>query len=157
MIEAGAVVERTDGTYAWVRIEARSGGCGRCDEPGGCRSSGIAYAFSAPKTLFRLQNEIGAHVGDAVQLRMTEGAALRGALLSYGLGAALLILGAALGHGMALEAQADLGALAGGGAGLLVAIAVNRIFLRSARFRAGFSIRMAPATSCARHAPSVSP
>lgn len=152
MIEAGAVVERVDGAHVWVRIQGRVGGCGRCDEPGGCRSTGIAYAFGSPERLFRLPNEIGARAGDPVQLQMADGAALRGALFSYGVGVLLLIVGALIGHALAPARWGDFAALVGGAAGLLVAVIANRAMLRSAGLRAGFAIRMAPARPCLRHA-----
>ena len=154
MIEAGAVVERLEGEDAWVRVQERSGGCGRCDEPGGCRSSGIAYAFKAPKTLFRVPNRIGARIGDVVQLRMEDGAALRGAMLSYGLGVALLVIGAAVGHAVAPTELADAGAAAGAVAGMIAALLANRVLVRSTRLRARFGIQMVFAANCAHH-PSV--
>lgn len=156
MIEAAAVVERLDGGHAWVRVQGRSGGCGRCDEPGGCRSAGIAYAFNAPKTLFKVPNRIGAQAGDAVQLRMQDGVPLRGALLSYGLGVALLVAGAAIGHAALAAGLQDAGAAGGGIAGLLVALLVNRALARSPRLHARFAIQMVHAAACTRHAPGAS-
>lgn len=150
MIEASAIVERVEGHDAWVRIQDRVGGCGRCDEPGGCRSTGIAYAFKAPRAVFRVRNGIGARPGDAVRLRMQDGAPLRGAMLGYGLGVAMLLAGAGLGSALAPATGDDLPVLIGSVVGLAGAIAINRVLARSRRLRAVFGIEMAPGGACAQ-------
>jgi len=151
MIEAKAVVTRAESGEAWVRIDDRPGGCGRCDEPGGCRSTGLAYALKAPGKVFRLPNQIGAEAGDTVRLRIDDAAPLRGALLGYGLGVVLLLAGAALGTAWAAEGQGDLFALAGGVGGLVAAVGLNRFVLRSARLRHAFDVEMVHETSSCRH------
>lgn len=143
MIDANAVVERVEGDRVWVRLRERSGGCGRCDEPGGCRSTGIAYALKAPNEIFDLPNPIGAEVGDAVLLRMHDGAPLRGALLGYGLTTCFLVIGAAIGDAVAPNGRGDLFALIGAGMGLVCSMVVNRLVLRSRALRGGFEIEMA--------------
>lgn len=135
MIEARAVVLSVEGDHAWVRIETRPGGCGRCDEPGGCRSAKLAYALKAPQDVFRVPDTIGAAPGDRVLIRMEDGAPLQGALASYGLGATLLVAGAALGHGLAAPGHEDAFALLGGVLGLVLAFAANRALHRSRRWR----------------------
>jgi sigma-E factor negative regulatory protein RseC len=142
MIEARAVVDRVEGDLAWVRLSGRAGGCGRCDEPGGCRSTGIAYAVKAPNEVFRVSNVINAGVGEHVSLRIDDGVALRGALLGYGLGACLLLIGAAIGNGLAPGGREDIHALVGAVAGLLAAMALNRLVMRSRAVRGGFHIEM---------------
>ncbi|MCK0505653.1 SoxR reducing system RseC family protein [Aromatoleum anaerobium] len=142
MIEARAVVTRAESGEAWVRIDDRPGGCGRCDEPGGCRSTGLAYALKAPDKVFRLPNRIGAEAGDAVRIRIDDGAPLRGALLGYGLGVVLLLAGAALGTAFAAEGQGDLFALTGGVGGLVAAVGLNRFALRSTKLRQAFDVEM---------------
>lgn len=150
MIEARAVVDRVEGELAWVRLSDRVGGCGRCNEPGGCRSTGIAYAIKAPNEVFKVPNVIDAGVGDSVSLRIHDGVALRGALLGYGLGACLLLIGAAIGNGLAPGAREDIYALVGAVTGLLAAMAFNRLVMRSRGVRGGFHIEMtlAGADSC---------
>lgn len=150
MIEASAIVERVDGGRAWVRLSGRSGGCGRCDEPGGCRSTTLAYALKGPNEVFSLPDLIGVRAGEAVRLRMQDGAPLRGALMGYGLGACLLVVGAACGDALASAGREDLFALVGGVTGLLGALAINRLALRSRRVRGRFNIEMVRGTgSCA--------
>lgn len=142
MNEAQGVVERVEGDRAWVRLSERAGGCGRCDEPGGCRSTGLAYAFKAPNAVFSIPNPIHAEPGEFVRLRMDDGAPLRGALMGYGLSVSLLLIGAALGAALAFAGGEDLAAAAGGVVGLAIAFAVNRMAFRSRTLRNGFEIEM---------------
>lgn len=135
MIEAKGVVVRVEEGRAWVKVSDRQEGCGRCDEPGGCRSVKLAYAVKAPSDTFAVQDSIGVHVGEQVLVRIDEGAPLRGALVSYGVGAGLLLAGAALGHAVAAEGSHDLFAIVGGALGLAAAFAVNRVLYRSRRWR----------------------
>lgn len=142
MNEAQGIVDRVEGGHAWVRLTERAGGCGRCDEPGGCRSTGIAYALKAPNEVFAVPNFIDVRPGELVRLRMRDGAPLRGALLGYGLSVALLLIGAALGSVLADPGAQDLFTAAGGLAGLAVALGINRAVFRSRTVRHGFEIEM---------------
>lgn len=142
MIEASAIVVAVEGDRARVRVSDRPGGCGRCDEPGGCRSAKLAYALGAPKEEFVLPNPVGAMVGDRVVILMRDGSALRGALLSYGLGACLVLAGAALGHVVAAPGQEDGFALGGSVIGLFVTLGINRLLYRSRNWRALFAMDM---------------
>jgi len=152
MIEARAIVLRVAGERAWVRVIDRAGGCGRCDEPGGCRSTKIAYALKAPNEMFELPNRIAAEAGEAVRIRIADGAPLRGALASYGLGACLLLAGAGVGHSLAPTGGADAYALAGGVIGLAVAAIAGRLLLRSRSWRSDLQVEMVrDAHECALH------
>lgn len=142
MIEAKAVVVRVGAGRAWVRISDRQDGCGRCDEPGGCRSVKIAYALRTPKEVFSVPDTLGVAVGDRVRVCMEDGAPLRGALASYGLGACLLLVGAAAGHGLAPAGNEDLMALVGAIVGLGVAFGLNRVLHRSRRWRGALKIQL---------------
>lgn len=154
MIEARATVLRATADRAWVRVGDRPGGCGRCDEPGGCRSAKLAYALKAPTEEFVLPNAIGARAGDEVLIRIADGGPLRGALASYGLGVVLLLVGAGAGHAFSTmtASNADLFALVGASAGLLAAVLLNRLMLRSSRWRGVLGVEMVPGgspSSCA--------
>lgn len=135
MIEARGVVLRVENGLAWVRVSDRQDGCGRCDEPGGCRSVKIAYAIKTPNEVFSLPDAIGVRVGDAVRVRMDDGAPLCGAMASYGLGVVLLLAGALIGHLVAAEGRQDLLALVGALSGLVAAFGINRLLYRSLRWR----------------------
>lgn len=157
MIETHAVVTRVEGDQAWVRVSERAGGCGRCDEPGGCRSIGLTQALKGPADpTFRLANLIGAKVGEPVLLRIAQGAPLRGALVTYGLGVALLLVGAACGQAIAPAGAADGFALVGAVAGLACTFAFNRVLHRSRKWRRAFEVEIAKDTGSTVNCPGPS-
>lgn len=147
MIEATATVLRVEHGRAWVKVSDRQEGCGRCDEPGGCRSVKIAYALRPPVDTFSVPDSLGVAVGDELNLRIEDGAALRGALASYGLAVVLLLAGAAAGHTLAGPGQNDLFALVGGAGGIALAFVANRVLQKSRRWRGGLRIELAPKRS----------
>lgn len=140
MIEVRAVVLRVEGSQAWVRVSERAGGCGRCDEPGGCGSAKISHAFKAPVEAFAIPNAIGARAGEAVRVRIDDGAPLRAALATYGLASALVVAGAAV--GATLAADVDTGAVVGLAGGLGLALLVNGILLRSRGWRGSLKMTL---------------
>lgn len=156
MIEAPAEVVRVAEGRAWVRISERQAGCGRCDEPGGCRSFRIADAFGLPKEVFALPDPFGLQPGDRVRVAVPHGAPLRAALLSYGLGVVLLLAGATLGSAFGSPAEADpggdLGAALGAVCGLVLAVSINRILARSRRWRGGLTMSLHREQSGCSHA-----
>jgi len=150
MIEARAVVIGVAEGLARVRVIDRQEGCGRCDEPGGCRSVKLAYAVRPPVSEFSLPDTLGVKVGEEVSLLMRDGASLRGAMTSYGLGAVLMILGAAGGQTLASPASADAWAVAGAACGLVLAYVINRVLHRSRRWRGALRVEMSrPGAVCA--------
>jgi sigma-E factor negative regulatory protein RseC len=110
----------------------------------------LSHAFGAPRDRFALPATPGLQVGDRVRITIPDGAPLRAALLSYGLGVALLLLGAALGTMLGDAAMADLRALLGALAGLALAFAVNRVLVRSRRWRASLHMELVAAGDEAR-------
>lgn len=143
MIEARATVVRVETGRVWVKVEDRQDGCGRCDEPGGCRSVRLAYSIKPPTEVFSLPDRLGLLQGESVVIRMNDGAPLLGALGSYGVGACLLVAGAAVGHFAASGGREDLYALAGGSLGILIAIGFNRLLHRSRRWRGTLAMEVA--------------
>jgi sigma-E factor negative regulatory protein RseC len=109
-----------------LRLESLSGGCGRCDEPGGCRSARITHAFGPVNDVFELPDpqHVATHVGQTLWLELPEGAALRAALRAYAVPIIGILIGALAGHHLA--GGHDLATLAGAGAGLLLAILLGR-------------------------------
>lgn len=126
-----------------VKVRDAGGGCGRCDEPGGCRSLRLTHAFGAPRSEFLLNapSDFEVQAGDRVRISIAEGAALKAALAAYGLGALLLIGGGALTHWL-LPAGGDLATLSGAAAGLVLAVAGNRFLMRSRRWRGQFQLEL---------------
>lgn len=151
MIEAPAEVLRVQGGLAWVRVTGVQGGCGRCDEPGGCRSVNLTRVLGPHARAFSIPNSIDAQVGDRVRVVMNDGAPLRAALSSYGLATALLLLGAGLGGTLSGDSAADAWVAGGAGSGLLLAFMLNRVLARSRRWRSGLKLELAAAQTC-RHA-----
>lgn len=146
-MEAFARVQRIENDRVWLKVLDAGGGCGRCHEPGGCRSVQITQAFGLPRDEFALPRKEGVAVGDRVRIEIADGAPLRAALLSYGLGAALLLIGAALGAGVT-NGNADLGAATGALGGLALAVLFNRLLPRSRTWRAGLQMAIAPEATC---------
>ena len=130
MIETRAVVVRAGEGRAWVRLLEHHGGCGRCDEPGGCHAPRLAEIFRGSETIFAVDDPFGLRVDERVRIVIDDGMPLRAALASYGLGTALALLGAALGVWLAPAARADLGAVTG----LAIGISLT-MFILSIRAR----------------------
>jgi sigma-E factor negative regulatory protein RseC len=150
MMEARATVVRVADGQVWLRLEDRVGGCGRCDEPGGCRSTRLADLFKSSGELFCLPDSLGSRVGDGVRIGVPEGAPLRAALLSYVLPLGLMLALGGLGLVLAPFASPDASVLAGVVAGLVAGVAVGRWIMGSGQGRWGLSLRPegAVAPSC---------
>ena len=130
-MQAMAQVLRVEAGRAWLRVTDAGGGCGRCDEPGGCRSVQITQAFGLPKAEFVLPTALELRAGDKVVISIPDGAPLKAALASYGLGVVLLVAGAALGSVWSADGTGDFGAALGGLAGFLFAFVFIRVLFRS--------------------------
>lgn len=124
MLAEGVVVE-ISGRKAWVQVE-RSGGCGRCSEPGGCGAEKRCARYL-------VDNACQAPMGALVAIEVPEGAALNAALFSYGLPLVGVLGGALAGAGFAAGVLA---APIGAAIGLLLAFAVLRGVQRSGYLRA---------------------
>ena len=111
-----AVVRAVDGGLAEVEVE--SGGCGRCHEEGGCGGQQLTQMFcSSPKT-YKVDNALGASIGDRVTVAIAAGSVRRTANLAYGVPLTAVISGAALGTSM----TGDLGAMLGAVLGLVLSL-----------------------------------
>jgi positive regulator of sigma E activity len=118
MIRCEAVVVATAGGEVWVEVPERAPSCGSCKTADACQT-GLLGLGSGPRR-YRLENRIGARVGDHVQLTVADGMVWRASLLSYVLPLLLAIGGAAIGQFAAGDGGAVLGTLAGLGVGLLL-------------------------------------
>lgn len=142
MMDARATVLRVAEGRVWLRLEDRPGGCGRCDEPGGCRSARISHIFKSADDVVCLPDSLGSRVGEGVLIRVPEGAPLRAALLSYVLPLVLMLVMAALFLALQPFSNRDANVLAGVLAGLVVGVAAGRGALRSGRWRQGFGLTL---------------
>lgn len=110
MIAVRAVVVRAGEGKISAKLLENQGGCGHCDEPGGCHAPQFADLFKGGEHVFTLDDPIGLAEGERVKLVVDDGQPLRAALASYGLGTALVLVGAAFGVWLAPLARADIGA-----------------------------------------------
>ena len=111
-----ALVRALEGDEAIVEVEA--GGCGRCHEDGGCGGQHLTQMLCSNAKTYRVDNPLGAQVGERVTVAIAAGSIRRTANLAYGVPLLGVFVGAAL--GMALGG--DGGAVLGAGGGLAAAM-----------------------------------
>ena len=128
MSRCEARVVAAEGREVWVEVPGRAPICGSCATADACQT-GLLGMEAGPRR-YRLENRIGARVGDRVQLTVADGTVWRASLLSYVLPLLLAIGGAAIGQFAAGDAGALLGTLAGLGCGLVL-LRRNEIRARS--------------------------
>lgn len=137
MLRERGVVEKSSPEKAVVRIE-QSSACATCESRGACQVQNDKIF------LVEVVNDLGAKVGDVVEISMPSGAVLKASLAVYALPVLGLIIGALAGGALAgfLLVQPKTASLLGGGAGLALSIAVLRRLDRSVRSRPDYSPRM---------------
>ena len=118
MSQCDVVVVEASGNQVLVEVPARAQACGNCQTPDACQAG--LLGLSAGPRRYRLDNLIGARVGDRVSLTVAEGTLWRASLASYGLPVLLAIAGAAIGQSLAADPGAVTGTLAGLGCGLVL-------------------------------------
>ena len=128
MTHCDAVVVAVAGREVWVEVPERAPNCGSCKTADACQTG--LLGLSAGPRRYRLENRIGARVGDHVQLTVADGTVWRASLLSYVLPLLLAIGGAAIGQFAAGDVGAVTGMLAGLGFGLVL-LRRNEIRARS--------------------------
>lgn len=133
MLDTRAIVIRLEGEEAVVEA-VHGGGCGACTG-GSCSSSSMSKMLCVKPRQFRVRNQIGARIGQEVEVSVAEGALLRSALTLYALPLAFLFAGAVAGSG----AAGDAGAAAGAAGGLLTGFALARHITRRQQGRASSS------------------
>ncbi|MDR3086941.1 MAG: SoxR reducing system RseC family protein [Azoarcus sp.] len=133
MIEARALVLRAGDGKAQLRLLEQQGGCGRCDEPGGCHAPQFVNMFKGSKRVFTVDDALGLQAGERVKIVIDEGTPLRAAWASYGLGTALVLAGAVAGVWFAPAAWADSAAATGG----VIGMAAMALILRRRALRSG--------------------
>lgn len=122
----GVVVEASD-THLVVELPARETGCGKCNQPGGCRS-GLLGIEGEPRRL-SLPNLHGARLGDEISLVVADGAVWQAARFAY-VAPLLLVLGGAT------VGQYLVGSDAAAAIGMVVGLMGGVIVLRRGEFRA---------------------
>jgi len=122
-----------------ARLLENSGGCGHCDEPGGCHGPRFAEMFKGEQ-VFTVDDPIGLAESERIKLVIDDGLPLKAAWASYGLGTALVLFGAALGVWLMPQARADIGA--GIGAALGAALTGGVLHLRARRGAQAWRVRV---------------
>ena len=117
-----AVVRHLEGESADVEIE--SGGCGRCHEEGGCGGQQLTQMFCNGPKNYRVDNPIGASVGDQVIVAIAPGSVRKTANLAYGVPLLALIIGALIGSSV----YGDPGGILGAVSGVVAALVYVRYF-----------------------------
>lgn len=105
-----------------------SSGCGRCHETGGCGGVSLAQPVcSKPKTLL-VPDRLGVKLNERVLVEVPDAMLTRGATRAYLIPLLLLFAGSLLGGALLplltpvpWQISADIGAIAGAGAGLIAA------------------------------------
>jgi len=116
MSQCDAVVVEVSDSVVWVEVPGRAPACGSCKSTDVCQDS--LLGISAGPRRYRLENLIGARVGDHVQLTVADGTLWSASLASYVLPVLLAIGGAAIGQSMAGDSWAVAGTVIGLGCGL---------------------------------------
>lgn len=118
-----------NGLAALVRLEFEvSGGCGRCNEPGGCGGVSLAQPLcSKPKTLV-LPDPMGLRSGERVRVAIPDQLLSRGITRTYVIPLILFFAGSLLGAAVLpdllplhWQLTSDIGAMLGAGLGLIAA------------------------------------
>lgn len=137
-----ARIKRLEGPMAVIEVAAGGGGgCGRCDEPGGCRSGLLTQMFRKSGSEFLVPNDICARVGDQVFVRLGDGKLARWSLVAYVLPVFAVLFGAALGASAAGDSfSRDGGAIGGALLGLLFAVWLNAFRFGSKSKRRGLQL-----------------
>jgi positive regulator of sigma E activity len=118
MTRCEAVVVDVAGGEVWVEVPERAPSCGSCKSADACQT-GLLGLGTGPRR-YRLENRIGARIGDRVQLTVADGTVWRASLVSYVLPVLLALGGAAIGQFAAGDAGAVLCLLAGLGCSLVL-------------------------------------
>lgn len=126
-----AVVRALEGPEALVEVE--QGGCGRCHEKGGCGGQHLTQMFCSNAKTYRVDNVLGAKVGERVTVAIAAGSVRRSANLAYGIPLIAVIAGALLG----VPFGGDAGAMLGAGGGLLLSFLYLRFRVRGGSGNSG--------------------
>ena len=111
MSQCEAKVVAVSGNEVWVEVPGRAPACGSCKSSDDCQTG--LLGLSAGPRRYRVDNLIGARVGDNVSLNVAEGTVWKASLVTYVLPLLLGIAGALVGQSAAGDVWAVAGMLAG--------------------------------------------
>lgn len=114
-------------------------GCSACGTTGGCGVNRIGQIFILKSKRYRVLDPVGSRVGEAVVVRVEDGAVLRGSAAVYMLPLLLVFVGALLAAHYAPLASRDVWSIAGAAGGFVLGALWLALFsqraARDARFQ----------------------
>lgn len=120
MIEETATVVRIEEGSAWVSTSRRNA-CGHCGSGSDCGTAMLAKLFGDKENLLRLDNSLGAEVGEQVVIGVSNALLLKASLLAYLLPLLVFIAMVALGQWAGInEELSSLAGFIGLGLGLWI-------------------------------------
>jgi sigma-E factor negative regulatory protein RseC len=131
MIEEPALVVGVEHGFAWVETR-RAGTCGACAAHRSCGTAALERHFGARRRRVRALDRIGTSPGDQVVVGLPEGALVKGSLAVYRMPLLGLLMGGGVVEALGIGSSggAELPVVAGGLAGLVLALAWLRRFTR---------------------------
>lgn len=140
MITAWVRVQRITQDHVWV-IPLESGGCGRCDEPGGCGSARLLSTRIGSRA-FPVSGRCDVQVGARIRVGIQRRVLWQATFFAYILTTLLIIAGGLVG---AAVQPGDFSVLGGAVFGLVVALGINRIWLH---YRTETGLVLLPSADC---------
>lgn len=137
MSRCDARVVAVAGKDVWVEVPGRAPACGSCKSSDECQTG--LLGLSAGSRRYRLENLVGARVGDRVSLDVADGVVWRASMASYVLPLLLAVACAAIGQSVAGDVWAVAGMLAGLACGWLL---LRRRELDARQGRSPFSLQI---------------
>lgn len=127
MLEAEGVIVKIGQDGVFVET-SRASACGGCSSKEGCGTSSFSRLLGNKASFFKVQNPIGAALGERVVIGMEEAALLKSSLLVYLVPLAFLLAGAMLGGWLAPAHLKDAYAAGGVVVGLVFGFAALKLF-----------------------------
>ena len=82
MITENAIVVSVEGDQTWIETQRKST-CAKCSASAGCGTSVLSKVIGNKLSRMKAINDIGAQVGDEVEVGLTEHSLLKGAFMAY--------------------------------------------------------------------------
>lgn len=131
-----AVVLRVEGGSTLVKVGG-DGGCGRCNEAGGCGGDVLGKLFGGRCGSYRVETDQPLAPGAEIVVAVGPRAPLLAAALAYGIPLLGVLLGAAVGAQRSGDAGAVLGAIVG-----LVSSSAVSMWLTRRKLAGGLAVRV---------------
>ncbi len=102
MVEAQGQVVKVEKEFVWVETEIKSG-CNHCSSKSSCGTGILSGVLGRRRPQLRVENSLGAKLGEAVVVAVEESGVVTGSLLLYLLPLFMMIFGAAIGDALSGE------------------------------------------------------